>query len=288
MRKLLVVALAVLLFPVAASAHGFHPRHFYHGYHQHTVTYHPQGLKYVAADDENCFNEPSFDMHQFMTTHNANVFRYIVPAEFSGETYQGVPCVQQARSEGYKTQLAIAFNYTDTPQQVRAEVKNVLAAYGPEWAVTIGNEESIATTTYLQDWNAAEPVLAKNDPTAIRVGGDAYPWSIQWSKQIIAAQPVGLQAWALHCYDMSSTSPFPGTGIGSVPQLAAFAAHYWLPLMCSEMAPASKGTPLFSDEPTSTYNTKVQAAVKQSPNLEEVSYYVWPSIGADTYGVAAR
>jgi hypothetical protein len=297
MRKLLAATTVFVLVIACAWAHNANASQLVHcrtNWHCHIkqYRYHSPHLKYIAADDENCYDEAGFNMQQFMTDHSANVFRYLIPMEYNdgdGAEQGGISCVQAARSEGYKIQLEIQFNYSDTPQAVAARVAKVLGEYGPAWAVTIGGEENITPAQYEADWNVAEPVLAKLDPTAIRVGGDAYPWQIGWSEQVLQTQPKGLQAWAIHCYHMSSQSPgdWPTQGLVGIPALAAYAANYSTPVMCSEMAPAQAGWDAFQDESVASYQNAVQAVVNASPNLEEVSYYVWPTIGAGTYGQVA-
>ena len=236
--------------------------------------YKPTGLRYVAYDNERCTAQ---DTVPGLQAHGANVLRYIV--SFNGsETYAGVPCIQAARASGYKTYLSIAFPPNATPQADAGYFADVLKAYGPVWAVAVGNEDPVTPEFYRQVWDATTPIISRIDPGALHVAGDTVPWGMDWAEQVIAEQLPGIDAFAYHCYVMNSNQ----AGIVNVPELAADAAAHGLPLWGSEMAPATAATtPGFLLRQTlGAYNAEVAQTVSASPNLAMDSYYTWPSIGA--------
>jgi hypothetical protein len=239
-----------------------------------SLSYQPAGgVRYVAADDENCTPQT---VVPFLQAHGANVLRYIVPAN-PAETYQGIQCVAAARAAGYKTYLSIQYPASDDSAGINAWFSSVIAAYGPQWAIAVGNEEPVTPTLYESAWAVAEPVVAADDPTAIRVGGENFPWAIAWDQQVLATGLPGMQAYAEHCYNTTTG------GLVLVPQVAADATAAGVPLWCSEMAPATSPTApsFFAPETLAKYDTEVRQVVSMSPNLQMLSYYVWPSIGAN-------
>lgn len=304
MRKLLVVILALLLFPSAALAHRVHfnaGQAASYGYdlgpqtqtsaqtYGRTVN---TGVRYTEANDEgDCAN--NVNPVPFLQARNANVMRFGVQPNFL-PTKEGLQCIQEARAAGKKIYLTIAFNSAAPASQVSSYVAQVIQTYGPAWAISLGNEQSLSNSWvpnvsetadgYAAMWQAVEPTIKADDPGAIRVVADGSPWDAGWIERAVSDGLQGAQAVAFHCYNSYSG------GLQVVPQLAASLASSGLPLWCSEMAPQTitPAGPLagaFVTQTVPQYNASVSAAVSQSPNLQMLSWYEWPNIGATTPGV---
>jgi hypothetical protein len=233
---------------------------------------HAAGL-YHAADNETCTAASTLSL---LSAHHSDVFRYIVPAN-PAETYQGVACVAAARAAGYRIYLSIQYDPSESTAGIVALFGSVMDAYGPAWAIAVGNEETEVPYSYAAQWDAVEPEIAAQDPRAIRVGGETFPWSVNWARQVLSSGLVGLQAWADHCYDTRVG------GLSSVPVVARLARRAGVPLYCSEMAPATSSTSpsFFATTNQQTYDHLLRSVIRRSPNLKLISYYVWPSIGAN-------
>jgi hypothetical protein len=227
------------------------------------------------------------------------VLRIIVP--YAGNT-GALGCAQRAAAEGYRDYISIQYDNAWRPARVAAYYRRVLPQYAPyAWAVSLGNEQdlsqgarpphgrsricargqgcrpSTAGEDYRAVWNAVEPVIARLVPHAIRVYGETSPFGFTFLKDSFrSGRARGAQAVGFHCYDVK------GGGLRVVPQVAAWAARWRLPLWCSEMSAAVLASPhrwLRHDTPAQ-WNRLLAVTEARSPNLKMVSYYRWPQIGA--------
>jgi hypothetical protein len=232
----------------------------------------------------------------FLRANHANVLRLILSPR-QGPSGAGIECIKAARAAGYKIYISFQFVNGWRPSQVASYLNRVLPAYAPfAWAVGVGNEQDLTSPNsgdqgtkalsghgktvgqnYRSDWDAAERVLVKRAPHAIRVYGDFSPWAFKAVKQGFAAsRPAGVQAIAAHCYRTRA----PG-GLAQVPQNAAWAASKRLPLWCSEMGPALRKptTPHWALTDTwKSWNAAVAQIKAKSPNLRMTSYYNFPTL----------
>lgn len=253
------------------------------------------GIRYLEAGDEGaCAN--NVNPVPFLQAHQATVMRFGIQPSFL-TTDQGLQCVNMARAAGYKIYLTVAFNASAPPAQVAAYVAQVISVYGPAWAISFGNEETLTNNwvpnpvsetadAYYAMWQAVEPTIAADDPGAIRVLADASPWDAGWLERLVSDHPVGAMAAAFHCYNSNAG------GLQDVPELAAAMATAGLPLWCSEMAPQTieptgSAAGAFVTQTVGQYDAQVAQAAAASPDLAMVSFYEWPSIGAVTPGIAS-
>ena len=236
------------------------------------------------------------NVNAFLRANHANVLRLILSPQ-QAPAGEGIGCVKDAHAAGFKVYISLQFANGWTPSQVASYFKRVLPTYAPfVWAVGVGNEQDLTSTSstaqgartlsshgrtvgenYRADWNAVEPVLAKLAPHAIRVYGEFSPWGFIANKQGFAAsRPPGVQAIAAHCYHTKSAG-----GLEQIPQDAAWAASKRLPLWCSEMGPAIRKptTPSWAMPDTwASWNAIVAKVKAKSPDLQETSYYYWPTL----------
>jgi hypothetical protein len=234
----------------------------------------------VAASDQQDCETAGWDPRPFLERHEANVYRLVGP-----DDPRLAVCAANIHAAGVRLYVSLRFDASLAPQTIADQVADALKLTGPVWAFSIGNEQDInegaygTPQVYARDWAAAEPVLATTDPTAIRVYGDAGPWTIKqgWLAAALKLNHQGAQAVAQHCYAVN------GGGLQTAARAAQIAASYNLPDWCSEMAPdlARYGGPTWLNGQTmSQYTAAVQTVVNSSPNLTMTSYYRWPQIGA--------
>lgn len=258
----------------------WHPskRHHHHKRRPHRVqrNYRTTGVRYMAADNEHCTAQNTVP---FLRAHDANVWRYIV-SDNAAEFADGVPCVQAARAAGYKVFLSVKFPDADTPAQATAVIAQTVATYGQPWALSVGNEENMTSATYVADWNAAAVWLEQHAPSTIRVFGEYYPWRFTWLTNGMKLRPVGVQVVSTHCYYRGQTAD----GLLGIPALAKALERYRAPLWCSEMAPVLNAPAFFANQTLGQYDQDVRRVERESPNLQLVSWYEWPGIGAVTPG----
>jgi hypothetical protein len=165
--------------------------------------------------------------------YHATVLRLVVDPQH-GEAGQALPCVQAAVAAGYRVHIAIAYSNRWPNRTVVAYFKQVLASYAPyAWAISIGNEQELlqggASATgrrYAAVWRAAEPVVARLAPQAIRVAGEVSPWGLSFLRAAYASGLPGVQALSTHAY----TSRF---GF-DLPTVVAWARTTGLPLWVTE------------------------------------------------------
>jgi hypothetical protein len=142
----------------------------------------------------------------FLRTNHANVLRVILSPQ-QGPAAAGIECIKTARAAGYKIYISFQFVNGWRPSQVASYFNRVLPAYAPfAWAVGVGNEQDLTSPSsadqgtkalsghgrtvgqnYRSDWDAAERVLVKRAPHAIRVYGDFSPWAFKAVEQGFAA-----------------------------------------------------------------------------------------------------
>jgi hypothetical protein len=235
------------------------------------------------------------NVNAFLRANHANVLRLILSPQ-QAPAGEGIGCVRAAHAAGFKVYISFQFANGWKPSQVASYFKRVLPAYAPfAWAVGIGNEQDLTSKNrnaqgtsslssrgrtmgqnYRADWNAAEPVLVKLAPHAIRVYGEFSPWRFTAIKQGFAAgRPPGVQAIAAHCYHTKRAG-----GLEQIPQNAAWARSKRLPLWCSEMGPAIRKptTPTWAVPDTwASWKAMVARVRAKSPNLQVTSYYYWPT-----------
>lgn len=279
-RTALCVLAATTALAVPATAQAAVVKHHHRPAIARLVTqkYMEPGLRYNAGDYQGpCMN--GTNPVAWLRAHGSNVMRLILQPNNIAD---GVACVRDAQAAGFRIYLSLWYPNTDSPRTVAEYVTNVAATYGPTWAVSIGNEESLAgpdgsATDYNAVWRTAEPVLAHVEPHAIRVFADASPWDASWVRSAIAP---GASVIAAHCYDTAIG------GLGGVPALAKWAAGRGLPLWCSEMDAQTQangpygGMGFFQTDTATAYRTKLDMVEMVSANLEMTSSYYWPQIGA--------
>jgi hypothetical protein len=262
----------------------------------------PADARIMQADDQITCVTRGGDVSTFMRAHHATVLRIIVPYWGNG---QAPACAQTAVAHGYRVYVSLQYNNRWRPARVAAYFRRTLPLYAPfAWAVSVGNEQdltqgarapsgrsvvcssvsgrrscrqSTAGEDYRAVWNAAEPIVARIAPRAIRVFGETSPFGFRYLQDAFhGGRPRGAQAIAFHCYDVKNG------GLGIVPEVAAWAASKRLPLWCSEMSASSRRSPhpWLKQDSLSRWNAMVAAAVRRSPNLRMISYYRWPQIGA--------
>jgi hypothetical protein len=235
----------------------------------------------MQADDQFTCVMGGGDVSPFMQTHHASVLRLIVPYRSRSNA---VDCANRAAAEGYRVYVSLQYDNAWSPARVAAYYRRTLPQYAPyAWAVSVGNEQDLVQgapatgARYRAVWNAVEPVLARIDPRAIRVYGEASPFGFPFLEQSFrAGHPRGAQAIAFHCYDVKNG------GLSVVPQVAAWAAGERLPLWCSEMSASLRRSrhPWLKTDSLSRWNALVSRVEARSPDLKMVSYYRWPEIGA--------
>lgn len=219
-----------------------------------------------AADNEDvCINQNVAPLAMLAADH-ASVMRIVLPPSLVG---LGVNCVQQARAAGYKIYLSLIYDNDATPQQDAAFFASALPQYGPLWAVSVGNEQTLqrhgsTPAQYRAVWDAVEPVLPAD---AIHVFAEGTPWDENFIKQTWAvggSAPAGVGAIAYHCYNVTAGTLDPGPVLAEMPEFGQWAAGNGLPLWCSEET-------RWLDSPSDL--AEAEAA---TPNLGLVSDYYWP------------
>ena len=105
--------------------------------------------------------------------------------------------------------------------------------------------------------------------------GETSPWGFSFLKDSFqTGRPRGVQAVAFHCYDTK------WGGLRAVPRVAAWAGNYHLPLWCSEMSDGLHPTGWMRYDAPLQWETLLGEVEHRSPNLQMISYYQWPQIGA--------
>jgi hypothetical protein len=263
----------------------------------------PAHARIMQADDQLTCVADGGDVNAFMQEHHATVLRMVVP--YRGRS-SAVDCARKAAAQGHRVYVSLQYDNAWRPGQVATYFRRTLPQYAPyAWAVSVGNEQDLAQGApapygrsivcssvgggrrschpstagedYRSVWNAVEPVLARLAPRAIRVYGETSPFGFPFLRDSFApGRPRGVQAIAFHCYDVKNG------GLRVVPEVAAWAAAWHLPLWCSEMSGAPVATihPWLKRDTQSQWNALVAATEARSPNLKMVSYYRWPQIGA--------
>jgi hypothetical protein len=249
-------------------------------------TYQPTGLKYVAAQDEgDCMPDTNFDIVGFLKAHDATVMKYGTVSHWAA-VGAGVQCVQAARAAGYPIYLSIDWPPDWSVAQIVAFVKQAMHEFGGSYfAVSLGNEQDIkgvSAQDYFRMWQAVAPIVHEMDPGATMVLAEASPWAVKWLELLMAMHPVDVGAVGFHCYaTIHLKGAPPRNGLAVVPFLAAAMADYGKPLWCAEMAPNVTGAePHMIRESAGAYNALVQKVIGESPNLQMISYYRWPMLGA--------
>jgi hypothetical protein len=243
----------------------------------------------IAGDDEfTC--QAGGDIAPFMRAHHATVVRIIVPY---GQPSSEVACARTAAAEGYRVSVALQCSNAWSTAKVASYFRSTVPKYAPyAWAVAVGNEQDLfkirgeSGRSYRAVWNAVEPIIARQAPHAIRVYGEVSPFGFPFLKTSLSTgRPVGAQAIAFHCYNTKTG------GLRLVPQVAAWAAGWRLPLWCSEMSGALSQTqvhPWLVHDSQVSWDALLASVERRSPNLQMVSYYRWPEIGALQDGACCR
>ena len=237
-----------------------------------------------------------------LQAHDANILRIVLP---DYESPNALRCIERARAEGYRVYLSFQYENAWSPSRVASYLAQTLPPYARyAWAVSIGNEQDIVSTQHLlqgnprlarqctgagrarrcernagayyrQVWNAAEPVLARIAPHALRVYGETSPWGFSFLKESFATgRPRGVQSIGFHCYDTR------WGGLRTVPRVAAWAGRYHLPLWCSEMSDAVHPRAWGRSDTPWQWQTLLAGVERRSPDLKMISFYQWPQIGA--------
>jgi hypothetical protein len=266
------------------------------------VTAGPADAIVMQADPQTPCQVDGDNPQPFLQAHDATVLRIVVPDYPSPNA---LSCVAVAAAEGYHVYLSLQYDNAWSPTQVAAYFAHTLPEYAPyAWAVAVGNEQDIFSTQHLQQgvprtarvctgtgvrrrcernagayyrevWNAVEPVVAHIAPTALRVYGETSPWGLGFLKDSFAAgRPKGAQIVAFHCYDTK------WGGLRAVPRVAAWASTYHLPLWCSEMSDALHPFVWGRRDTAWQWQTLLAGIERRSPDLQMISYYEWPLIGA--------
>lgn len=231
------------------------------------------------------------DPGPWLRAHGDNAMRFIVdpdptvdrvsPSEAlpSGNQAGGPACVRTAEAEGYPVLLSVGLAKIWTPAEAAKRIREVTAAYGPVWAVAVGNEQDLdgsghggamTAEQYASDWAAAEPALAQADPTAIRVYADASPRGGSWMQRAWGYGHQGAQVAAMNCYAVGYT-----IGMAQLPTFSAWASTQGVPMWCPESA-----------TPRANQRALLAKVERESPNLDMVADYFWPAYGA--YAVRAE
>jgi hypothetical protein len=241
----------------------------------------PAHARLIAGDDQfTC--QAAGDLAPFMRAHRATVVRIIVPY---GQPSSEVACARIAAAEGYRVYVTLQYSNAWSTAKVADYVRSTLAKYARyAWAVSVGNEQDLfqarggSGRSYRAVWNAVEPIIARHAPHAIRVFGEVSPFGFSFLKTSFSTgRPVGAQAIAFHCYNTKTG------GLRAVPQVAAWAATWRLPLWCSEMSGALSHTqvhPWLVHDSQTSWDALLTSVERRSPNLQMISYYRWPEIGA--------
>lgn len=232
----------------------------------------PHTARYHAGDNQSlCMHGQ--DVGPWLRAHGDNVMRFIVDANTFTSQPGGPACVQRAEAEGYPVMLSLALEASWSPARDAQQVRQVIAAYGPVWAVSIGNEQELGSAhggsmdsqQYAAVWAVAEPALARADPSALRVFGETSSYAASWVQRAWNDGHQGAQVISSHCY------PQWLGGEQTEPEQAAWAASQGVPYWCSEMDAVDAGQCAF-----------VARMVAASPNLQMVGSYYWPQIGANS------
>ena len=241
----------------------------------------PAHARLVAGDDQfTC--QAGGEIAPFMRAHHATVVRIIVPY---GQPTSEVACARTAAAEGYRVYVSLQYSNAWSTANVAGYFRSTLPQYARyAWAVSVGKEQDLfqvrggSGRSYRAVWNAVEPIIARQTPHAIRVYGEVSPFGFPFLQSSFSAgRPAGAQAIAFHCYNTKTG------GLKAVPQVAAWAAHWRLPLWCSEMSGALSHTqvhPWLVHDSQASWNALLAWVERLSPNLQMISYYRWPQIGA--------
>ena len=244
------------------------------------------------------------NVQSFLQAHDATVLRIVVPEYPSPNALR---CVARAKTEGYHVYLSFQYGDLWSPARVAAYFARTLPPYAPyAWAVSVGNEQDIISNKrnltqgghprearvctgtghrrhcarstgayYREVWDAAEPVVARLAPRALRVYGETSPWGFAFLKQSFETKrPPGAQVVGFHCYDTK------WGGLRVVPRVAAWAGRRHLPLWCSEMGDGVHPPEWMRHDTPLQWEALLGAVERRSPDLKMVSYYKWPQIGA--------
>lgn len=158
-----------------------------------------------------------------------NIVRTIVFVS-GASTY--LPCAKNAVATGHKLLLGIQYYPGWTITQDRAWFRKVLKLFSPlhPYAISIGNEQELYDTNpadYVAVWRAVEPMVARADPSAIRVAGEIAPWGLPFLTQAAKLGLPGAQIFAGHVY--------PDHGRGFDPaSLTALAQQYGVQAWATE------------------------------------------------------
>ena len=235
----------------------------------------------IAGDDQfTC--QAGGQITPFMRAHQATVLRTIVPY---GQPSSEVACARTAAAEGYRVYVTLQYSNAWSTANVASYFRSTLPKYARyAWAVSVGNEQDLfqarggSGRSYRAVWNAVEPIIAGQAPHAIRVYGEVSPFGFAFLQTSFSTgRPAGAQAIAFHCYNTTRG------GLRAVPQVAAWAARWRLPLWCSEMSGALSHTqvhPWLVHDSQASWNALLSSVERRSPNLQMISYYRWPEIGA--------
>jgi hypothetical protein len=241
----------------------------------------PAHARLTAADDQSTC-QAGGEIAPFMRAHHATVLRIIIPyTQPSSEA----ACARTAAAEGYRVYVTLQYSNAWSTAKVAGYFRSTLPEYARyAWAVSVGNEQDLvqarggSARSYRTVWNAVEPIIARLAPHAIRVYGEVSPFGFAFLKASFRpGRPAGAQAIAFHCYNTKTG------GLRTVPQVAAWAARWRLPLWCSEMSAALSHTqvhPWLVHNSQTSWNALLTSIERRSPNLQMVSYYRWPQIGA--------
>ena len=241
----------------------------------------PAHARLIAGDDQfTC--QAGGEIAPFMRAHQATVLRIIVPY---GQPSSEVACARTSAAEGYRVYVALQYSNAWSTAKVAGYFRSTLPKYARyAWAVSVGNEQDLfqarggSGRSYRAVWNAVEPIIARQAPHAIRVYGDVSPFGFAFLQTSFSTgRPAGAQAMAFHCYNTKRG------GLRAVPQVAAWAARWRLPLWCSEMSASlssSQPHPWLVHDTQVGWNALLASVERRSPNLQMISYYRWPQIGA--------
>lgn len=174
------------------------------------------------------------DPRPYLSQYRATWLRVFVSTNWEGQGLNGsaLPCIQAATQSGIRVQLVIQWNNAWSPAEIASFFDQQLAPYAPYVsAVSIGNEQElqwpkISPAQYVTNWAAAEPVVARLAPQAIRIGGNIGPWGLSFLKTAVDLGLPGLQALAAHPYQSPTTF--------STDELLTWAASRGLPVWFDE------------------------------------------------------
>lgn len=142
-----------------------------------------------------------------LAPYHARVLRVVIDPHH-GPDGQALGCVQAAVAAGLRVHFAIEYSNRWPIAHDVAYFRRVLAYYAPyAWAISIGNEQELATTgvsesaaRYAAVWRAVEPVVARLAPHAVRVAGEVSPWGLPFLRAIYSQRLRGAQALSVHAY----------------------------------------------------------------------------------------